>query len=569
MSSAPVLGIGLILLIFSVALNLLTLTSPIFMMQVYDRVMTSHSVPTLVTLLSIVLALQVVQGILMLLRARLCKRLADQIDQRCEAAAFDAAVAPEAGGRSTPDAHALKHLFELRTFVAGAGLAAVMDLPWALVFALVMFLLHPWLGWLCLAFTVAIAGMSLAASVAQGPSAPDQGRASAICDAARDPSRGAAIRAMGLDAPFRAAWLDARAEARATASAAQTLTEALQSAVRILRLTQGSAMLALSAYLTLENMATFGVMMASSIIAGRVSAPVDGLIGSWRDVKAAHTAWPKLRAIMRTHDQRKPEGGRTAPPSESVVLQDLVVGPPGQIDGRSINGLSLALKAGDRVGVIGPSGAGKSTLINAIAGAWPLQSGRIRFDGVDRRRWNSRALASAIGYMPQEIIFFDGTVAENIARFDRDGDHQDVIDAAKSAGIHEVVEGFTQGYQTPVTNAGRSLPPGFKIKLALARAFYRQPFLLVLDNPTAHLDRHGEVMLAEALKRHAERGGILIMATSHATSLMLADKVAVLNAGKLASFGSREDLFRPTGARTEPAGSSSPAIAGTAAIGRV
>jgi ATP-binding cassette, subfamily C, bacterial PrsD len=369
------------ILIFSIAVNLLTLSSPLFMMQVYDRVMVSHSLPTLVSLLVLVCVLQAAQGLLHLLRARMLRRLADHVDDTCEEAAFVATVEPKAScaqkqSGDTP----LQALSDVRTFIAGNGLSSLFDLPWVVVFTVIMFLLHPWLGILAVAFTVAIAGCSLIAQILKGKQPNLNDKAAAFRDPFRDASRNQTIKGLGLGGYFRDRWIGARQDGRQDKRSSQRWSDLFQTFARIFRSIQASVILGLAAYLTLENAATFGVMMASSIIAGRISAPLDGVINSWKEIKAARVAWPRLKEIVKEHHQDDGGGRELSEPLQSLKLQNVSASPPGRSDDRSLVSATLSANAGDLIGVIGPSGSGKSTLINVLAGAWPCRSGKIRFD---------------------------------------------------------------------------------------------------------------------------------------------------------------------------------------------
>jgi PrtD family type I secretion system ABC transporter len=537
------------ILVFSLALNLLTLASPIFMMQVYDRVMVSHSVPTLVALLVIIGALQATQSLIHYCRALALRRYAAHIDETLEEVAFEETVAPVARdktwrGEDTP----LQHLSNQRTYIVGNGLAALFDVPWVIIFAIIMFLLHPWLGMLALAFTVSIGLLSIAAHLASANAPGINDKAALYRDPFRDAIKAQTIRGYGLFGRFKDEWLNARIDGRNAKAESQTWADVFRTMGRGLKTIQGSVILALAAYLTLENMATFGVMMASSIIAGRMSAPVDGLITSWKDIRAAWRSRPYLRALAKLDDgdSRKRD---LPPPVRSVELANVSVGPA---DNRMLSSISLKLSPGDTLGVIGPTGAGKSTLISLMAGAIAPRNGKIKFDDVERRYWRETTLGASIGYIPQEVVFFDGTIAENIARFEAELDDDEVIEAARAIGIHEIIDHMPEGYDTKIINSGRNYPASFRVKLGLARAFYRKPFLLLLDNPTGNFDHDGEMHLAEYLRGHKERGGVLVMATSHMSALMLVDKVVALSSGMAGSVGPREDLFKPIAAEQMP-----------------
>lgn len=536
--------------VLSMTSNALTLASPIFMMQVYDRVMVSHSLPTLIALLVIVAILQGTQGIIHHFRARLFRRYANYIDVAFEEAAFQETVAPQTKTRTwEAGISPLQHLSNMRTFITGNGLAALFDAPWAILFAVIMFMLHPWLGLLATGFTISIAGFSLAGQLASSKKPGANENVAIYRDSFRDLAKTQTIRGYGLYGLFNKKWLEARMQDRSDRASAQALPDFFRTCARSLKNIQSSAILALAAYLTLENQATFGVMMASSIIAGRMSAPVDGLINGWKNIRAARKGWPKLKALTGLKNNKTVELKDLSSPTKSLELINLSVA---NGENRILSGISFKLLAGESIGLIGPTGAGKSTLLNVIAGALELKGGKLKFDDIERKYWRDDKLGSTIGFLPQEIVFLNGTIAENIARFAAEKDNEQVIAATRAIGIHEIIDQMPEGYETQILNSGREFPTSFRVKLGLARAFYNTPFLLLLDNPTGNLDRDGEMNLAEYLRNHKERGGIAIMATSHMQPLMMVDQVAVLQAGKIASLGKREELFKPVAGRGEP-----------------
>lgn len=531
-----------VIMVFSLTLNLLTLASPIFMMQVYDRVMTSHSLPTLVALFVIVAVLQATQSLLHYNRALVLRRYAAHIDETFEEAAFEETVAPQMknktwDGETTP----LQHLANHRTYVAGNGLTALFDVPWAVMFTVVMFLLHPWLGMLALAFTICIAAASIAAHAAGADLPTSDDKATPYRAPFRDAVKVLTIRGYGLTGRFKEEWLKARDDGRSQRADAQIVPDVFRTFARGLKNIQGSAILALAAYLTLENMATFGVMMASSIIAGRMSAPVEALVTSWKDIRAARTSRTYLQALEKLH-QSQPRKKDLPPPARSIELVRVSAGPASK---PILSAVAFKFSTGDAVGIIGPTGAGKSSLINVLAGVIVPRAGRVTFDDVEQPCWPEKTLGAAIGYLPQDIVFFDGTIAENIARFDPRLDDREVIAAANSIGIHETIQDMPDGYDTRIVKFGQEYSASFRVKLGLARAFYRRPFLLLLDNPTGSFDHDGDKKLTAFLKAHKARGGILIIATNHLPALMLVDQVVVLNQGKIKFVGGREQLFKP------------------------
>jgi ATP-binding cassette subfamily C protein PrsD len=527
--------------VFSVVSNLLTLASPFFILQVYDRVMTGHSRETLAALLAIVIVLHICQGAIYLVRTRILYHFADHLDFVLGPLAFRASAEAARLRRGADNSSALNDLRAIRTFIVGGGLGALFDVPWSAVFIFLMFLLHPWLGLLSLTGTILIAALPIISQLSferlPDISAPALPYENAVA------GKDGCGRTLGLTARFQQLWSKVRDEARRERRRAESLPEICRAAVRAVKVIQASALLAVAAYLALENMATFGVMMVSSVIAARIAGPIDALISSWSAIVEAKRAWPRLRRTIAA--------GRSAPlvrkgdaqPHRELTVVNVAAGAPSAKD-LAIARVSFTLNAGEMLVIGGPTGAGKSALLRALAGEWPLRYGKVLFDGIDRSLCDQDRLAAVVGYLPQETRLFDGTIRSNIARFDSVYDDAAVIASAKAADAHDYIHKLANGYDTLIGDGGADLSPGLRQKISLSRALIGSPFLLVLDDPTAALDRRGELSLVDALKAHKQRGGVAVLATHSPQLLRLADRVLALENGEPVSVRSRGDVAK-------------------------
>jgi PrtD family type I secretion system ABC transporter len=538
--SGALVGVG----IFSAVVNLLGLTGSLYMLQVYDRVLPSRSVATLVGITVAMVGLFAAYGLLDFVRLRLLARIGNRLDRSLHRKAFAASLLlPLRGGPEGSRIQPLRDLDQIRAFVSGAGPTALFDLPWIPVYMGVIWLMHPSLGILAAAgAAVTVLPTLLAEALGRGPS-----RRAAECAVARsihaDAARrnAEAIRAMGLAGRVTEVWSGhglrfLREQQRMTdiVGAAGTLS-------RTLRMVLQSLMLGLGAWLVIEGEASSGIIIASSIMLARALAPVDIALANWRAFLSARQSWAQLSRTLSAFASG-PAPMALPRPTRSLSVESLAVAAPGQ-QRPLIQNVAFALEAGAGLGVIGPSASGKSTLIRAIVGAWQPLRGTVRFDGAALDQWDPETLGRDIGYLPQDVELFDGTVAENICRFDRDADPRAILAAAETAGIHEMILRLPDGFQTRLGEGGAALSAGQRQLVGLARALYGDPFLVMLDEPNSNLDADGDMALAAAVASVRRRGGIAVVVAHRPSALANLDRVLVMAGGAMQAFGPRDEVL--------------------------
>ena len=531
--------------VFSGFVNLLMLTGPLFMVQVYDRVLASRSVETLAALFLLVVFLFAIMSILDIARGRIMTRCAARLQTGLDRRVFSAALARSAVDPMDGVAGAaLRDLEAMQKALSAPVVLAAMDLPWAPLFLSAIFLFHPLMGWLAILggaililaswlqqrLTLAAASKSMAAA----------SRAEHCADQCRQESE--VIRALGMQQAALARWQKARGAAMVAGVAAADVSGAVNAFTRAFRLFLQSAMLALGAWLTLKGQLSGGAMMASSVLLGRALAPLEGLIGGWPLAQRALQGHRRLAAFLT---EVEPEGPRTALPEPRAALevQDLSIAPPGS-ERATLWLLSFHLRPGQVLGVVGPSGAGKSTLVKALAGVWPPSAGTIRLDGAGLGQYAPECLGAALGYLPQRVTLFEGTIATNIARLSAAPDAERVLRAAKLAGAHDMITAFAKGYDTLVSPAGPGCLSGGQIqRIGLARALFGDPALLILDEPDASLDGEGVHALATAIRNHKAGGGAVLLTAHRQTLLRECDFLLALEGGTRRAFGPRDQVL--------------------------
>lgn len=523
--------------LLSALVNLLMLNGSLYMLQVHDRVMSSHSMATLMAVTLLLLFLFAVQGGADLLRQRLLVLVGREFSARLRGPAHAATLRHARGAQPT---HPVADLDTLRQFVSGAGPSALLDLPWVPVFMLLAFLIHPAIGAMALGGAIALSALTLlAARMGRAPAqaaAQLQSRARFVLETER--AQAQTIRAMGLGPALTARHDRAgRAISESAARSASRISD-FAAMSRVMRLAVQSLVLGLGAMLVIRAELSAGAMIASSILVGRALAPIDGAIAHWRPAAEARAALRRLDAEL---SRPEPVRLELPLPSASLMVEGLAIGPGHAIAA----GIGFAVSAGDILAVIGPSGAGKTTLLRALAGIEAPLRGTIRLDGVDRDQHAPDRLARAMGYVGQDPGILEGTVAENISRMAPDPDPDAILNAAQSANAHAMILSLPQGYDTPVGDATRPLSGGQRQRLALARAFYGAPFLLLLDEANANLDAEGDAAFARAVQQAASRGAIVVMATHRMQTIGLASHVLLLEPGGQKAFGPRAQLLRP------------------------
>lgn len=530
--------------IFSAVVNVLMLTGSIYMLQVYDRVIPSRSVPTLVSLSIIVIAIYAVQGVFDWLRQRILSRIGVALDQALWEPVNAAILRSPLKSNRSGGIQLANDLDSVRGFLSGLGPTTLFDLPWMPLYLAGCFLLHPYLGWTLVAGAVILFGIALLAEILTRKPTREASRNVAARNVQLEAARRNAevIAALGMEQRFITRIGIANADQMAAQQRGSDVSASLGTLSKTIRFLLQSALLGIGAWLVIEGHATSGVMIASSIMGSRALAPVELAISVWRPFIAARQAWQRLRNTLANDNANNvavaPERARRILTADQVF----VMAPGGSK--AIVQNATFRLEAGHAVGVIGPSASGKSTFARALVGIWPAARGDIRLDGATLDQWSAESRGEMIGYLPQDIELFDGTVAENIARFDPQTNEKAVIAAAKAAGAYEMILGLPKGFETQVGEAGSALSGGQRQRVALARALYKDPFMVVLDEPNANLDGEGDAALARAIKGVRARGGIAIIVAHRPAALASVDLVMTFNNGQIQAFGPKDEILR-------------------------
>ncbi len=531
---------------FSFFANLLMLTGPLYMLQVYDRVLGSRSEATLIALSLLVAFLYGIMGILDFTRGRVMARAAARFQTRLDKRVFDAMIHRSVNGH---DAHAqtgLNDLSMVRRLIASPVATAFFDIPWTPVFLAGIALFHPWLGLLALgggALLVAITLLNQFFSIHSArEAAVTRTKADRVSQELRTEAE--TVQSMGMRHAAFDRWDKARAASLDSEISATDVNGRFTSMTKALRLFLQSAMLGLGAYLVLQNQLTPGAMIAGSILLGRALAPVELIIGQWHFVQGSSKSWTSLAELL---GQVPPEMPKTElpRPKARLVVKNLTIVPPGERHA-VIKNVSFDISPGEAVGVIGPSGSGKTSVARALTGVWQPAGGDIRLDGATLDQYGPDALGAHIGYLPQKVDLFDGTIAENIARLSATPDSTKVVEAAQKAAAHDLITKLPQGYDTPVSLVSQKLSGGQAQRVGLARALYGDPVIVILDEPNANLDNDGSVALNNAVRAlKADGRSVLIMAHRPA-AIQECDRLLVLDQGATVAFGPKEEVLRKT-----------------------
>src|SRR5215472_7385169 len=528
--------------LMSCIINLLYLTGSIFMLEIYDRVLPSRSVPTLVGLVVIAAGLYMAQGLLDLLRGRILGRVGTALDEALNARVFDIVVRLPlvAGGRSE-GLQPLRDLDNVRAFLGSMGPGAFFDLPWLPFYLAICFAFHVLIGVTALIGAILLVGLTLITEyLSRQPAREAMTLATRRNDLAAASRRNAEVLvSMGMASRLNKRWNEANEKYLTGNQNASDVTGGLGAVSKVMRMMLQSAVLGVGAYLVIHQEATAGIIIAGSILSARALAPVDLAIAHWKGFVAARQSWHRLTRLLEQMPER-PTPTLLQNPSSRLSVEGVAVAAPG--DQRVIiTEVSFALQAGNGLGVIGPSGSGKSSLIRALVGVWQPVRGKVRIDGAALDQWSSDVLGQFVGYLPQDVELFAGTVAQNICRFDPDAKSDRIIAAAKEAGVHDMIIKMRDGYNTQVGEQGAALSAGQAQRVALARALYGDPFLIVLDEPNSNLDTEGDEALTRAVRAARERGAIVV--AHRPIGIEAVDQVLVLKDGRMQAFGPKEQVL--------------------------
>ncbi|WP_369987720.1 type I secretion system permease/ATPase [Pseudomonas xanthosomatis] len=528
---------------FSFFVNLLMLVPSFYMLQVYDRAVGSASESTLLMLTLIMLLLMGTLGALEWVRSRIMVRISTRLETLLGKRLFDASFrqALDSGGMNA-SAQPLSDLSSLRQFLTGNGLFAFFDTPWIPIYLAVMFMFHPWYGWMGV-ISALLLGL-LAWCNERLTKAPlynaNREHMAATAFTNKSLRNAEVVESMGMLGDLRQRWSARVHKVLSLQSVASDRAGAIASVSRTFRQIVQSLVLGLGAYLTIKHEISSGLMIAGSILLGRALAPIDQLIGVWKGFVGARGQYARLHELLEKI-AAEPERMSLPAPQGAISVENLSVAAPGSRT-PLVRNLSFKVAPGETVGIIGPSGAGKSTLARALLGIWPGLAGTVRLDGADITQWRREELGPHLGYLPQDIELFEGTISENIARFAQ-VDATAVVDAARMAGVHEMILQLPQGYDTVIGANGGGLSGGQRQRVGLARALYRAPRLVVLDEPNSNLDETGERLLAEALLKLKQSGATVFVITHRSGVLAAVDRLLVLNQGELSLYGPRDKVL--------------------------
>lgn len=528
---------------FSLLINFLMITPSIYMLQVYDRVVATGNLSTLTMLTVILMVLFISLGSLEWVRSqilvRVSSRLETLLNQRLFRVAFKQSL--YSGGQKATT-QPLDDLTGLRQFLTGNGLFAFFDAPWMPIYLAILFFFHPWYGWFSVITAIVLCIVAYANEKFTSKTL-SEANATAIATRnmlAQNLRNAEIIESMGMLGNIRRRWIEGAVKVLDLQAEASSRAGLLVALSKVIRMSSQSLILGLGAYLVIEREITSGSMIAGSILMGRALAPIDLMIGSWKGFIAARGQYDRLNQLLLQIPDDK-EHMTLPDPVGRIQLENAVVTPPGS-KAPVIKGISITIERGDIVGILGPSGSGKSTLARAILGIWPTSNGAIRLDGAEIFNWDREHLGNFVGYLPQDIEIFEGTIADNIARFGT-VDAEKVVEAAKMADVHDLILRFPEGYDTMIGATGGNLSGGQRQRIGLARAMYGKPVLVVLDEPNSNLDEHGEQALEKALLQLKQNGSTVLIVTHRTNVLSKVDKLMILSEGALVVYGPKDQVI--------------------------
>lgn len=533
------LGIALL----SCVLNVLFLTGSFYMLEVYDRVLPSGSVPTLVGLAIIVAVLYVFQGIVDAIRGRLLARVGTAVDAQINGRTLQALTHLPLITTNIDSTQPARDLDTIRSFLASPGPTAVFDIPWIPFYLVICFAFHPAIGWAATIGGLVLVVIALFTEIlSRKPveAAYVLGRQrTTLSETFRRNAE--VLRAMGMEGRLGQTWTSVNDQLATAQQRNADLNSGLGAISKVTRMMLQSAVLTVGAYLVIDGLATGGIIIASSILSSRALAPVELAIGNWKSFISARTSWNRLSNVLQ-HLPEQSEPLDLPRPCRHLSVENLSVAPPASRV-PIVRDATFRAKAGDGIGIIGQSASGKSSLVRAIVGAWAPLHGAIRLDGAAIDQWSPDRLGVHVGYLPQELQLFPGTVAQNIARFDASATPEEIIEAATAAGVHEMIVRLPDGYETTTGENGLGLSVGQRQRIGLARALFRKPFLVVLDEPNSNLDADGEAALTNALAGVRLRGGIVIVVAHRPSALVAMNLVMMMANGRVQAFGDKDDVL--------------------------
>jgi ATP-binding cassette subfamily C protein len=530
--------------LFSGMSNILMLAGALFMLEVYDRVLPSRSVPTLVALLILVVGLYSAQGVIDMIRSRILVRVGNSLDEAMSMRVYNAVVRlPLKIGNKGEGSQPIRDLDTVRGFLSGIGPVALFDLPWMPVYLIICFVFHTYIGLTALVGAIILISITVLTEMTTRRPARTSTQFAVARSALLESSRrnAEAIIAMGMVGRIAHRWNDLNVKYIASNQRASDIAGGLGAISKMLRLMLQSAILAVGAWLVINQQSTAGIIIAGSILGARALAPVDLAIANWRSFVAARQSWERLSRLL-AHLPPEAPPMPLQPPQRTLAVQTAAVAVPGtqKVVCQDIN---FSLAGGRALGVIGPTASGKSSLARMLVGVWSPVRGTVRLDGASIDQWEPEALGRHIGYLPQDVELFPGNVAQNIARFEDPPHPEAVLAAARAAGVHDMIVNLPEGYETSVGDHGAALSAGQAQRIGLARALYRDPFLVVLDEPNSNLDAEGDEALTQAILGIRARGGIAIVVAHRPSAISGVDYILVMAKGRQQQFGPKEEIL--------------------------
>lgn len=532
--------------ILSAVLNVLLLGGSIYMMLVYDSVLPSHSLPTLFGLLAMIVVVYAFQGMFETMRQRILSDVAAGLDRQLSARVQNLMAEMTMRGAKAPGDGliAMRDLDQIRAFLGGTGPGTLIDLPWIVFFLGILFLLHFWLGVTALIGAVILIGLTILNDRRTKGAVGQMAQLSSLRNGMAESNlrHAEVLTALGMRGRMQARWDHVNGRFLVANDRLSQTIGTLGGISKVFRMLLQSVILTVGALLVIDGKASGGVIFASSILSGRALAPVDQAIANWRGFSSARLGWQRLSELLARVPVDTGVATLLPRPQHDITVQDLVVAPPGT-QRITVQGASFRLSAGDALGVIGASAAGKTSLGRALIGVWRPLRGSVRFDGATLDQWRPDVAGAFIGYLPQTVELLEGTVADNIGRFETEHDSAAVIAAAQAAGVHDLIVALPQGYETPVGSDGAALSAGQRQRIGLARALYRDPFLVMLDEPNSNLDAQGEHALERAVRSVRDRGGIAVLIAHRPSALAQVNYVCIMREGRIEAFGPRDDIL--------------------------
>jgi ATP-binding cassette subfamily C protein len=530
--------------LLSGASNILMLTGSFYMLQVYDRVLPSRSVPTLIGLSVLAAMLFAFMGLRDLIRSRLMARIAGSLDRSVSPRLYDTVLQMTVrGADANSGLQPIRDIDSIRSFLASQGTIALFDIPWVVIYLAICFAFHFWIGMAALIGAIILVALTVLSEMLTrilGKEAfSSSGQRMAFAETSRRNAE--TVIALGMSDRFAGKWRVLNTDALLRQRRLADVTSGLGVISKFLRMSLQSGVLGIGAYLVIQQEATAGIIIASSILTARALAPIDLAIAHWKGFVAARQSWARLTRLLAAHPERAVPMALPRPRA-SLSVENISAGPPGT-QRPVLSDVSFALKAGQGLGIIGPSASGKSSLARLLVGVWRPVRGKVCLDGATLDQWTPTALGSSVGYLPQNVELLSGNVAQNIARFETEASTDAIVDAARTASVHDMIVGLPGGYDMQVGEQGSALSAGQRQRVALARALYGNPFLIVLDEPNSNLDAEGEAALTQAILASRARGAIVVVVAHRPSALAGVDLLLTLNKGQAQAFGPKDKVI--------------------------